>query len=66
MSCRIDAVNKEMPGHTDTLNMAMYQMTDTNKHAPHSQMKINALIITLHVNVQGLHGAKLRILSIPA
>jgi hypothetical protein len=40
-------VNKEMPGHTDTLNMATNQMTDTNKHALHIQMKITAVIMTI-------------------
>ena len=59
-------MNKETPGHTDTLNMAMNQMTDTNKHALHSQMKIYAVIMTLHVYVQVLHAAKVQILSIPA
>jgi hypothetical protein len=51
MSSTIHAVNKETPGHTDILNMAMNQTTDTNKHALHSQMKINAVIMTLHVYV---------------
>jgi len=66
MASTIDAVNKETPGHTDTLNMAMNQMNDTNKHALHSQMKINAVIMTLHVYVQVSHGPKVKILSIPA
>ena len=47
MSSTIDRVNKEMPGHTDTLSMAMNQMSDTNKHALHNQMTINAVIMTL-------------------
>jgi len=66
MSSAIHAVNKEMPGHTDTLNVAMNQTTDTNKHALHSQTKINAVIKTLHIYVQVLHGAKEKILTIPA
>jgi hypothetical protein len=51
MSSTVHAVNKETPSHTDILNMAMNQTTDTNKHALHSKMKINAVIMTLHVYV---------------
>jgi hypothetical protein len=46
--------------------MAMNQMTDTNKHAFQNQMKISAVIMTLHVHVQVLIGAKAKILSILA
>jgi len=63
MSSTTDRVNKEMPGHTDTLSLAMNQMSDTNKHALRNQMTINAVIMTLHVHVQVLHGA---VLFIPA
>jgi hypothetical protein len=64
MSSKIDAMNKETPGQIHTLNMATNQTTDINKHALHSQMKINAVIITPHIHDQVLHRAKAKVLSL--